>query len=74
MTQAELTAKVTEISDTLAKVKGETTTLIAKVDELNAVIAAGGPVSSELQAAVDALAAQAKAVDDLVPDAAPPAP
>ena len=71
-TQAELTAQVQAISATLTKIGTETSTLLTKIDELKAVIAAGPPVTPELQAAVDALAAQAKVVDDLVPDAPTP--
>ena len=71
-TQAELTEQVKAISATLTKIGGETTTLLQKVSDLQAVIANGPPVTPELQAAVDALAAQAKVVDDLVPDATPP--
>jgi len=37
----------------------------------DAIIANGPPVTPELQAAVDAVAAQAKVVDDMVPDAVP---
>ncbi len=71
-TQADLVVQLTAIKDNLVKVGGETTTLLAKIDELQALIA-NAPVSPELQAAVDAVAAQAKVVDDLVADA-PPAP
>jgi septal ring factor EnvC (AmiA/AmiB activator) len=66
-TQAELTTQVQAIGATLTKIGTETTALLAKIDELNAVIAAG-TVTPELQAAVDAVAAQAHVVDDLVPD------
>lgn len=72
-TQADLTAEVQAISATLTKIGNETTTLLQKVTDLQNVVANGPPVSASLQAAIDALAAQAKVVDDLVPDA-PPAP
>lgn len=72
-TQQELTTKLNAVTDNLKKVGAETTTLLAKVEELKTTIASG-TVTPELQAAVDAVAAQAKVVDDLVPDAPPPAP
>lgn len=69
-TQAELTAKLGEVNEKLVKIGGETSTLLAKIEELKLVIA-NGPVSAELQAAVDAVAAQAGVVDDMVPDVPP---
>lgn len=73
MTQAELAAGLTALKDEMVKIGTETTTLIAKVADLEAAIAAN-PVPPEVQAAFEAVQAQAKTVDDLVPDAAPPAP
>ncbi len=70
-TQAELAEQVKKIGDSITKIGTETTTLLAKIDELNAIITNGPAVTPELQAAVDAVAAQAKVVDDLVPDAPP---
>jgi len=66
-TQQELVVQVQAIQAQVTKIGGETTTLLARIDELIAVIAAG-PVSLELQAAVDALKAQAEVVDNLVAD------
>ena|SRR5258705_6219516 len=71
-TQAELTTQLTAVNDKLKKIGTETTTLLAKIDELKGIIANGPPVAPELQAAVDALSAQAQVVDDLVPDAPTP--
>lgn len=71
-TQAELTAQVAAVNAKLTKIGDETRSLLAKVEELTAVIANGPPVTPELQAAVDALTAQAELVDALVPDVAPP--
>ena len=68
-TQAELTAQVAAVNTQLAKIGTETTSLLIKIDELTEIIANGPPVSPELEAAVTALTAQAKVVDDLVPDA-----
>ena len=70
-TQAEVIAKISALGDKLVKIGGETTALIARVDELQAVIEAGGDASPELVAAVEALVAQAQVVDDLVADAVP---
>lgn len=70
-TQQELAVQLTTATDQLKKIGGETKTLLQKVDELTAIINAGGPVSPELQSAADALTAQAKVVDDLVPDQVP---
>lgn len=73
--QAELTAQVAAVNAKLTKIGAETQSLLTKIDELNAVIAAGAPVTPELKAAVDALVAQAEVVDKLVPDApVPPTP
>lgn len=86
-TQAELAAQLrqlaTDLTDAnteLTKVSGETTTLLKKIDELNAIIAGmGTDASQELVDAVNAVTTQAgvvqagvKAVDDLVPDAPTP--
>ncbi len=67
-TQAELTAQVNAVTAQLNKLGTETSILITKVNELTEIIANGPPVTAELQAAVDAAIAQAKVVDDLVPD------
>ncbi len=72
-TQQEVIAQLKTISDQVVKIGVESKATLAKVDELQAIILNGPPVSPELQAAVDALAAQVKVVDDLVVDA-PPAP
>jgi hypothetical protein len=69
----------------IGKVGTETDTLLAKIKELQDIIAAGGTIGPELQAAADALAEQVsavkkqselaataiKTVDDKVPDATP---
>lgn len=75
-TQQEVVKQVEAVTTELKKIGTETRTLLTKVEELQAIIDAGPAVSPELQAAVDALTAQAKVVDDLVADSppAPPAP
>lgn len=68
-TQAELAAQLDELGVQLEKIAAETQSLLDKIDELGAIIAAGGNVTPELQAAFDAVRAQAQVVDDKVPDA-----
>lgn len=84
-TQAELAASLAAVKTTLDtigvgvdKVSGETATLVQAVAYLTAALAAGSATTPEVDAALaavqassDALAAKVKAVDDLVPDAAP---
>lgn len=81
-TQKEIAEQLTAVKDQLTavgvevdKVAGETDTLLAKIKELQEIIDAGS-VTPELQAAFDAVKAQAgvvadkvKAADDKVPDA-----
>ncbi len=74
-TQAQTAAKVQAVTNELVKVGTETRSLLTKIDDLTAIINTGAVnTSPELQAAVDALTAQAQLVDDLVPDAPPPTP
>lgn len=73
-TQAELVEKVNAVTAKVAKIGTETSTLLQKVEELQAVIDAEGNASPELEAAVAALTDQAAIVDDLVADAAPTPP
>lgn len=74
-TQQEAAAALLEIKNKLAKVATETTTLLQKIEDLKNAAANAGNVGPELQSAIDAVAAQASAVDELVPDATPePAP
>lgn len=67
-TSAEIAQGLTDLTAEVTKIGTETTTLIAKVADLEAAINAG-TVTPEVQAAFDALKAQVKVVDDLVPDA-----
>lgn len=68
-TQAELTQQLNDQAAQAAKIGNETRSLLDKIQELLAVIAAGQNVSPELQAAADAVGAQLNIVDALVPDA-----
>lgn len=71
-TQAELVTKVTALTEQVTKIGLETSNLQDSVaalqEQLAAAGGAGGTITPELQAAVDALAAQVQLVDDLVPD------
>ena len=67
-TQAELAAELRMVKDNVAKLGTETQGLIDKVNELTAMVE-NGPITAELREAVDAVKAQVKIVDDLVPDA-----
>ncbi len=71
-TQAELAAQLNDLGAELGKIGAETQSLLDKIEELGKIIAAGGDVTPELQAAFDAVKAQAQAVDDKVPDAPAP--
>ncbi len=70
-TQAELVVEMTAIKAQLVKVGTETASLLAKIDELNAIIVAG-PVSPELLEAWNAVKEQAGIVDAAVPDSPTP--
>lgn len=67
-TQIELTAKINAVNTQLQKISRESSATLAKVTELQVIIDGMDEVTPELQAAVDALAAQVQAVDDLTPD------
>ena len=71
-TQAELAAQLNDLGVELGKIGTETQSLLDKIEELGKIIAAGGDVTPELQAAFDAVKAQAQAVDDKVPDVPAP--
>ena len=66
--QAELTVQVNALTEKVAKIGAETRSLLTKIDDLTQALANAGNVTPELQAAFDALAAQADVVDKLVPD------
>lgn len=73
-TQQDAAAQLTAVNEKLTKIGTETSGLLTKIEELKAAVAAGAAVTPELQAAIDAVAAQAEVVDGLVPDVAAPAP
>lgn len=67
-TQAELAAKLNDLTTAVTKIGTETTSLLQKVQDLTDALA-NSPTTPEVDAALSALQAQAKVVDDLVPDA-----
>ena len=69
--QTDEAKRVTALTEQVTKIGTESRTLLTRIEELLAVIAAGGEATPELTAAVDALKAQVQVVDDLVPDAVP---
>jgi len=76
MTMQEATDSLIKTNETLVKVSNETDALLAEIAKLQAALdAAGGPggtITPELAAAVDATAARANAIDNLVPDVPQP--
>lgn len=70
MNQTEVLEALNGVNATLDKIGSETTELLAEVQTLKDTIEAG-TVSPEVEAALAAVVARVKAVDDLVPDAEP---
>lgn len=73
MNQTELVEALDTVNVAVEKIGTETTALLAEVQTLKDTIEAG-TVSSEVEAALAAVVARVKAVDDLVPDASEPDP
>lgn len=73
-TQAELAAEMVEVTKQLEKVGNESAKSVAKIAELEEVIKNLPNVEPALQDAFDAVKAQVKLVDDMVPDATEPPP
>lgn len=73
-TQAELAADLRAVTAQIRKIGTETAATLQKVIDLEAVIAAGAPVSEEVLTALAELKTQAQATDDLIPDVPPPTP
>ena len=67
-TIAQLATALTAITATVTKIGTETSTLLAKVQELEDAINNGGNVPEEVEAALQALREQVSVVDQLVPD------
>lgn len=77
-TQAELQAAVEAATAEIVKIRAEqkalVTDLTTQVNDLKAIIAAGGPITPALEAAADQLLVTIKDFDDEIPDAAEPPP
>lgn len=77
-TQAELAKTLQDVlaqqKKSLAEIQNQSTTLQQKIADLEAVIAAGGAVTPELEQAVADVKAQAQLVDDAIPDTPEPPP
>lgn len=71
-TQAELAVEMTEVTEQLKKVGNESAKSVAKIAELEEVIKNLPNVEPALQDAFDAVKAQVKLVDDMVPDSTEP--
>lgn len=71
-TQADAAAQLNAVNDKLTKVGTETSALLDEVQKLKDAAANSDQVSPELQAAIDAVSAQADKVDNLVPDVPAP--
>lgn len=67
--QAQTKAILEEISTNLTEASGE---LTSKIDELTAAIAAAGQNTPEVDALLEALRTQSRALADVVPNPAPP--
>lgn len=67
-TQAALAADLAEVKDQIAKIGTETQGLLQKIADLTAAVENAGQTTPEVDAAMAALKAQAKVVDDLVAD------
>jgi chromosome segregation ATPase len=65
----QLAAELRAVSTQLAKIGVETSATLAKVVELETIIANGGTSTPEVDEALAELKARAQAADDLVPDA-----
>lgn len=72
MNQQELLDRLGAVKAAVDKIGGETTALVSEVATLKEALANAGVTSPEVDAAVAAIEERVKAVDDLVPDAAPP--
>jgi len=76
MTQTEATAALTKTNETLVKVSNETDSLLKEIETLKAELAAaggaGGTITPELEAAINAVDTRANAIDQLVADVPQP--
>ncbi len=71
-TNAELTETLTAVNTQVQKIGAETQSILSKVAELEAALAAGGTISPEAEAALSSLKDSVRVVDELVADAPTP--
>lgn len=71
MTLPELAQELRTVKAQVAKIGVETGATLQKVIDLEAIIAAGGTVTPEVEQALADLKAQAQATDDMIPDPIP---
>ncbi len=71
-TQAQLADDLKAVTAQVAKIGVETGKTLQKVIDLEAIIAAGGNTTPEVDAALAALKTQAQATDDMIPDESTP--
>ena len=67
-TQAELATRLDAVTAEVTKIGTETQSLLTKIDDLTAAMETAGNTTPEVDAALDALQAQAGVVDALVTD------
>jgi hypothetical protein len=76
MTEPEAVQKLTKTNEVLVKIASETESLQGEIKKLEEALAAaggaGGTITPELEAAVNATAQRVDAIDALVADVAPP--
>ena len=72
MSNQEAVAALNATNETLTKVGTETDALLKEIQRLNEALQnAGGQITPELEAAIEAVDTRAKAIDDLVADVPP---
>lgn len=71
-TQAQLVEELKKVTEQVGKIGTETGKTLQKVTALEALLAAGGNTTPEVDQALADLKAQAQLTDDMVPDAPTP--
>lgn len=76
MTNEQAIAKVNETNEVLVKVSNETDSLLREIEKLQQELAnaggAGGTITPELEASINAVNTRAHSIDELVKDVAQP--
>lgn len=73
-TKDELIAQLNGINESLSKVSGETSALVAKVAELEEALNNADNIPDDVMSLVSDIRSRVTAIDDQVTDTAPPAP